>query len=127
MLRGHPQLEPLLLNALAADASNERLVLSLWSGRGGETARGWQERLLNSLVAAGQYDRARAAWTKFQSCRAAAGRAGRSRFRGAERFHPSAGPCYRARQVSPSPRPEVAFTFSITAGTTSSLPVNCWC
>jgi hypothetical protein len=65
MLRSHPELEPLLLNVLAADANNERLALSLWSGRGDENARRWQERMLNSLVATGQYDRARAAWTRF--------------------------------------------------------------
>ena len=65
MLRGHPELEPLLLNALASDAGNERLALSLWSGRGSESARGWQVRLLNSLVDAGHYDRARAAWMRF--------------------------------------------------------------
>jgi len=65
MLRGYPELEPLLLNALSSDASNERLVLTFWSGRGGESARGWQERMLNTLVTAGQYDRAHAVWATF--------------------------------------------------------------
>jgi hypothetical protein len=65
MLRAHRELEPLLLNALASDANNERLALSLWSGRGGESAREWQERLLDSLVAAGRYNQARAAWLRF--------------------------------------------------------------
>ena len=65
MLHEHPELEPLLLDTLALDASNDRLMLYLWSGRGGEGARGWQERLLNSLVAAGNYDQARAAWIRF--------------------------------------------------------------
>jgi hypothetical protein len=65
MLRGHPELEPLLLNALASDADNLRLALSLWSGRGEESARGWQERLLDSLVTAGRFDQAHAAWLRF--------------------------------------------------------------
>lgn len=65
MLRHHPDLEPWLLDALAADPSNYQLALSLWSGRGGESARAWQERLLNSLVEAGYYDQAQAAWGRF--------------------------------------------------------------
>jgi hypothetical protein len=65
MIREHPPLEPLLLNILASDANNERLALFLWSGRGGASAREWQERLLNSLVAAGRYEQARAAWRRF--------------------------------------------------------------
>jgi len=73
MLRGHAELEPLLLNTLASDASNEQLALFLWSGRGGESARGWQERMLNSLVAAGQFERARAVWKRFSPTEPQAG------------------------------------------------------
>src|SRR5436190_15749151 len=53
MLRRHPDLEPWLLEALSGDPSNYRLAMSLWSGRGGDSASAWQRRLLNSLVAAG--------------------------------------------------------------------------
>lgn len=65
MLRNHPELEPLLLDALASDAANDRLIMYLWNGGEGESARGWQERLLNSLVAAGRYGEARTAWLRF--------------------------------------------------------------
>ncbi|MCF2514337.1 hypothetical protein LVY65_04555 [Sphingomonas sp. G124] len=65
MLADHPELEPLLLNILAADAGNDRLVLYLWSGRGGNDASGWQVRLLNSLIDARRYGQAQVAWTRF--------------------------------------------------------------
>jgi hypothetical protein len=65
MLRRQPRLEPVLLNTLAADARDAKLVLRLWSGRGGDEARPWQQRLLNSLVEAGRYAEAEAAWRKF--------------------------------------------------------------
>ncbi len=65
LLRRNPQLEPALLNALAADARDVRLALSLWSGRGGEGAKGWQVRMLNSLVEAGRFDEAHDAWLRF--------------------------------------------------------------
>lgn len=60
-----PQLEGALLNVLAADPANHDLILGLWSGRGGAEARIWQARLLDALVEARQYDRARAAWLRF--------------------------------------------------------------
>lgn len=60
-----PQLEAALLTTLAADARNRDLILNLWSGRGGEKAREWQSRLVNSLVAGGNYAAARNAWTRF--------------------------------------------------------------
>jgi hypothetical protein len=65
MLRRQPRLEPVLLNALAANARDANLALRLWSGRGGEESRAWQQRLLNSLVQAGRYAEAEAAWRKF--------------------------------------------------------------
>jgi len=65
LLRRNPQLEPVLLTALAADASDARLAMALWSGRGGEEARGWQVRLLTTLVAAGRFDEAHSAWLRF--------------------------------------------------------------
>jgi hypothetical protein len=65
MLRTQPQLEPVLLNSLAADAGNVGLILTLWSGRGGEEAKPWQGRLLTQLVESGRYDQARDAWARF--------------------------------------------------------------
>jgi hypothetical protein len=64
-LQSQPQLEPALLDTLAADAGNLDLILSLWSGRGGEVARPWQTRLLRQLVASGRYGQARQAWARF--------------------------------------------------------------
>jgi hypothetical protein len=65
VLRGHPQLEPVLLNSLSTDAANTDLILSLWSGRGGEEARIWQNNLLAQLVESGRYDLARQTWARF--------------------------------------------------------------
>jgi hypothetical protein len=65
MLRRQPRLEPVLLNTLAANARDANLALRLWSGRGGDEARPWQQRLLSSLVEAGRYAEAEAAWRRF--------------------------------------------------------------
>jgi hypothetical protein len=65
LLRDEPQLEPLLLNQLAADSRDLSLALSLWSGRTGVSEKSWQTRLLNTLVEAGRYQEARAAWSRF--------------------------------------------------------------
>ena len=65
MLETHPHLELALLNELAGDAASARLILYLWSGRGGEEARPWQGRLLEQLVATGRFNEARTAWARF--------------------------------------------------------------
>ena len=65
MLSDHPQLELALLNELAANPANARLVSYLWSGRGGEEAKPWQGRLLNGLVEARRFGEARTAWARF--------------------------------------------------------------
>lgn len=65
MLRDNPQLEPRLLNILATDARDSRLALFLWSGRSGEFDRGWQQQLVSTLVDAGRYREALAAWSRF--------------------------------------------------------------
>jgi len=65
MIRRQPRLETVLLGALAGDAANLDLILYLWSGRGGEEAKAWQGRLVNSLVEAGDYAKARSAWARF--------------------------------------------------------------
>lgn len=70
LLETHPQLELALLNELAGDAAGARLVLYLWSGRGGEEARPWQGRLLEQLVGAGRFNEARSAWARFTNIRA---------------------------------------------------------
>lgn len=74
VIRTHPQLEPILLDTLAADAANADLILSLWSGRGGEAARPWQGRLLARLVEAGRYEQARDIWLRFTGVAAASDR-----------------------------------------------------
>lgn len=65
VLRSHPQLEPVLLDTLSADAANLNLILAIWSGRGGEQSKRWQERLLRQLVESRQYNRARHSWALF--------------------------------------------------------------
>lgn len=65
LLREQPQLEPSLLDVLAANPDDAPLALSLWSGRTGDQDRPWQQRLVNGLVAAGRYREARAAWSRF--------------------------------------------------------------
>lgn len=65
VLQTHPQLEPVLLNTLAADAANADLIMTLWSGRGGDEARTWQGRLLSQLVESGRFDMARNSWSRF--------------------------------------------------------------
>jgi tetratricopeptide (TPR) repeat protein len=73
MIRAHPELEPPLLNALAADPGNLRLILYFWNGQGGESAQGWQQRLLNSLIDGQRYEQARAAWRHFSPTSSQAG------------------------------------------------------
>ena len=65
VLAQQPQLEPVLLNALAADAANLKLMLYLWSGRSSGEAKPWQGRVLNQLIEAGRYGDAREAWARF--------------------------------------------------------------
>lgn len=74
MLQSHPQLEPLVLNTLAADAANADLILALWSGRGGEDAKPWQANLLTRLIESGRYDLARDSWARFTGITADQGR-----------------------------------------------------
>lgn len=66
MLRSHPQLESSMLVLLAADARNAELIQYLASDRrkNGGTRPGWQKRLVETLVADGQYAKAYAAWAR---------------------------------------------------------------
>ena len=66
LLQAHPELEPAILGTLAQDARNADLILALAAGAGGTPARrDWQARLVSSLVADGQYDKAHALWRAF--------------------------------------------------------------
>jgi hypothetical protein len=65
LLKEQPLLEPALLNELAANPGDARLALALWNGRTSERDRGWQERLVNTLIEAGRYPEARANWSRF--------------------------------------------------------------
>ncbi|MCL6697361.1 hypothetical protein LZ496_00955 [Sphingomonas sp. NSE70-1] len=65
VLRTHPQLEPVLLDALSTDPENVDLILGLWNGQGGEQDAIWQRRLLNHLVDAGRFQMARETWARF--------------------------------------------------------------
>ncbi len=66
VLRGHPELEPVILNTLAADGRNADLIIYLSNGAVGDAAmvRGWQSTLVNSLVTAGDYSRAHRVWAR---------------------------------------------------------------
>jgi hypothetical protein len=64
-IRNHALIETELLNKLAAEPGNLKLIMYLWSGKGGENGRRWQAPLLNSLVAAGHFDEARNSWVRF--------------------------------------------------------------
>lgn len=73
LLRNHPQLEPVLLEALSADPENASLILVLWSGRRGEQEAIWQSRLLGQMLDAGRFELAREAWSSFTGVVAAPG------------------------------------------------------
>ncbi len=65
VLRSHPQLEPVLLDALSNDPQNVSLILALWNGRSGERDVIWQSRLLAHLVDVGRFAMARETWARF--------------------------------------------------------------
>jgi len=66
MLRSNPQIEDPILAALAGDPANADLVLSLASGDAHSQTKPhlWHGRLVGSLVAAGNYAKARQVWSK---------------------------------------------------------------
>lgn len=66
VLTANSSLESVLLSQLAADPANAELIFSLATHRtttGGELLQ-WQERLLSSMVDAGQYKRAFSLWQR---------------------------------------------------------------
>jgi len=66
MLRTNPQFEPQILAALAGDAANADLILYLARGRSHSSGQfpAWHGRLVESLVAAGRYAKARQVWSR---------------------------------------------------------------
>lgn len=66
VLRENPDLESMLLSALATNSANTELVLAL-ANEGGEAGepRAWQSTLLQTLIKAGMYRKAHLVWTKF--------------------------------------------------------------
>ena len=65
LFRSSPQLEPVVLSALANEALNAKLILALWGRRNSvadpATAE-WQAKLINRLVEQGQFGSAYAIW-----------------------------------------------------------------
>lgn len=59
-----PTLQDATLSALSADPGNADIVLALGDVRDRQSAARWPEKLVASLVAAHQYDKARALWTQ---------------------------------------------------------------
>lgn len=66
MLRSHPELESAMLVLLATDTRNAELIQYLASDRreSDGTRPGWQTRLVEALVADGQYAKAYAFWAR---------------------------------------------------------------
>ncbi len=66
--RSSPEFEPAVLSHLAADARNLDLILALWSGRGarpGEAPPEWVTRILDALLAKGDYRNAYSIWRRY--------------------------------------------------------------
>ena len=75
MLRSHPEFEDDVMAALARDASNADLVLYLASESGARSGDppAWHGKLVESLVGAGTYAKARAVWAKLSGHQGTAG------------------------------------------------------
>ena len=65
ILRENPELEPVVLAALASDARDVSLALSLWSGGTADRLQVWQNKLLATLVAEERYRDAHSALMRF--------------------------------------------------------------
>ena len=74
MLRLHPDLETTILGVLAGDARNADLILRLSHGARDTAGNppNWPSRLIESLLAAGQYAKARAVWAGMSNVAVAA-------------------------------------------------------
>jgi hypothetical protein len=75
MLQRHPEFEDEVRSALAKDAANADLVLALAGAPSPDSVEppAWHGQMVESLVAAGQYARARQVWARFSGGEAAAG------------------------------------------------------
>jgi hypothetical protein len=65
LFQASPQLEPVVLSALANDARNAKLVLALWgrrNRRADPAAAEWQAKLISKLVEQAQFGSAYAVW-----------------------------------------------------------------
>ena len=65
LFRTSPHLEPVVLSALANDSNNAKLILALWGRRKGSAdpaTADWQAKLVNALVAQGQFTSAYGVW-----------------------------------------------------------------
>ena len=65
ILRADPQLRSSLLSTLASDPNNADLILSLAGSERGSEATPWVQKLLASLVKAGEFRKAHALWLQF--------------------------------------------------------------
>ena len=65
LLRRDPALEPVVLGALAGDARDAPLAISLWTGKGSRQLQPWQSKLLDALINAGSYREAYSFWKRF--------------------------------------------------------------
>lgn len=63
-LRTSPEFEPGVLFELARNPANADLVLQLWSGGRAPPSPNWQGQIVQSLVKAGQFDKAKAVWRR---------------------------------------------------------------
>jgi hypothetical protein len=75
MLASHPEFEDDVMAVLARDAANADLVLSLAGPRGEAKANppAWYGQLVQSLVGAGQYAKARQVWAKLSGVQGVVG------------------------------------------------------
>lgn len=75
MLRRHPEFEPEVMSVLATDAANADLILSIADLRrdlGGDPPI-WHGKLVESLVATGEYSKARTVWARLSGVRGEVG------------------------------------------------------
>lgn len=73
LLRDEPELAPILLGELAKDASNVELVLGLANGLEVPGDQRWRIQIVNALVSAGQFGRAREVWSRLNGVAAPTG------------------------------------------------------
>lgn len=70
LFKASPDLQPVLLSALASDAANADLVLAIADRSASSGTGQWRAKLLTSLVAQGLYAKAYAIWGRFAGLKA---------------------------------------------------------